>query len=301
MAVILFYDHWELKLNNYWPRYENNDSGHQLWHRDQIRSSLFHVDAVEHGQNRVNRQTSFLQANVQARGILVTPTALRQIGVPDCNFFVGWLASMRESPIEDLLIPSPLECPLLQCWIANLKKVATLPVKSVHGSFGRRPLWRQFPLIKQANFIEHSPKMHDPSYGFPGASQARNSCLSALWFTGTWRFIRETRRAPFVCIKEVEKGANNAIGHSRLPYCFFQEPGAFVAPAALLHEAVPDFDIFAGWSSTSLASPLEDGLVLQSMNRSSGHLSVIDAEESTAVAIKTAGVSIAKQSLVLEG
>ena len=200
---------------------------------------------------------------MQSRGVLVAPTALRQISVPDFNFFVGWLASLRESPIENLLIPFPLERPLLQCLIANSKKVATLPVKSVHGSLGRHPLWRQFPLMKQTNLSSIRPKCTIP----PTVSRGlRRRGIRAFPSTLVYRDLAGRPENEAGALRQHQRSRKRSeTTRSVTPAfltCLSKRGGAFVAPAALLHEAVPDLDIFVGWSFDQSRKPIGRSLRL---------------------------------------
>src|ERR1700736_5747523 len=208
---------------------------------------------------------------------------------------------MHESPLEELIVRSTLECLFLQRLIVDAKKVATSAVKSGYRSFRCEPFGRQFAKLSQPNFVEHPAEVHNPSDFFPGAAKTRDPRFAKHRFTRTGRVFRETRRTSLICIIEVKKGRNDSIGYSRLLRVIAQATGTLIAPATLLHESIPDFDLFLGWFAASLTRPLEKRLVCSSLKHLCGERRILDLEKSAAAAVKAARVDIAQKRLVLEG
>jgi hypothetical protein len=221
--------------------------------------------------------------------------------IPDFDLLGGRLPSVRDAPLEHLIVPSTLKRLLLQRFIVNLKKAATDAVKSGHGTLRLDPRGREFPLMERTNFIEHSTEAHDSSDLTPGAAQAGNPRGASQWLTGRRRVVRETRRTPLVSIEEVEEGQNCTIRYSRLLSLFAQASGALVAPTALLHEGVPYFGAFIGRLSAVSAGPLEKRLVCSSLDCLGGKRSIIDLEKAAAAPVKAAGVGLANNGWYSEG
>src|SRR5580698_4401237 len=121
------------------------------------------VDVIEHSENRPEWHVGLLEANREARGKLVAPTALGDVVVPDFDLLVGGLASVREGPFEHLIITSTFYRLPLQCFVVNLKKAATGAVESRHGALRLGPSARESPLMEQPNFVEHPAEVQDAS------------------------------------------------------------------------------------------------------------------------------------------
>jgi len=101
--------------------------------------------------------------------------------------------------------------------------------------------------------------------------------------------VQRLLRPAFLRVHEVEEGHDVlAVGEAGLRPLLHEALGGSVAPAALGHEAVPDFDLLGRRPVAVLAAPFEDFLVRAAFERALSQLVEIDTEKLAHTIVKRA-------------
>jgi hypothetical protein len=90
----------------------------------------------------------------------------------------------------------------------------------------------------------------------------------------------------FVQVDEFEHGFNGSRRQANFGEAFVQALRASIAPAALGHETIPDFDLFFARAAAILKGPFEQFLVFFAFERFGFEGFVIDVEETAAARVE---------------
>src|SRR5262249_41232493 len=106
----------------------------------------------------------FGKAFVQAFCSFIAPTALGHEGIPHFDFLVARLGAMGKCPLKQFVVAAALDRFGFESCVVDFQKLAASEVKfCIRADPSRRsPALRQFSLLKQPNFVQHTSEINNP-------------------------------------------------------------------------------------------------------------------------------------------
>src|ERR1041384_4684722 len=118
------------------------------------------VDVVEHRLDvGAMFEASFLLALRETSARFVARAALAHETVPDFDLFVGWFASLLETPLQNILVATAQFHSDNKILVLHMEKITAAAIEA--GAEVLVVLGRQLAVGVKANLVEHPPEVND--------------------------------------------------------------------------------------------------------------------------------------------